>query len=74
MKIENLRLWRLLFAFFLCVLSADGYSATAVVTSTNGVERMLPLASAVQPDGGLRFTVRAVDAQVKTDYNLNVKD
>ena len=38
-------------------------TAKAVVTSTNGVRRTLPLAAEAQPDGGRRFTVRAADAQ-----------
>lgn len=42
------------------VCCADG---TAVVTSTNGTVRTLPLTAAVQQDGGRRVTVRAADVQ-----------
>ena len=38
-------------------------SATAVITSTNGTERAIPLAAATQPDGGLRFTVPSAKAR-----------
>ena len=44
-------------------LSAAEFSATATITSTNGTVRMVPLAVAVEPDGGRRVTVKAADAQ-----------
>ena len=48
---------------FACEAQEGGFSANAVITSTNGTVRTLPLVAKVQPDGGLRFSVRAADAQ-----------
>ena len=47
---------------FACLAQAGGFSANAVVTSTNGTVRTLPLVAKAQPDGGMRFTVKAADA------------
>ena len=47
---------------FACLAQAGEFSANAVITSTNGTVRTLPLVAKAQPDGGMRFTVKAADA------------
>ena len=44
-------------------LSSADFSARAVITSTNGIVRTVPLVATVEPDGGRRVTVKAADTQ-----------
>ena len=45
------------------VLSVAEFSARAVITSTNGMVRTVPLVATIEPDGGRRVTVKAAYAQ-----------
>ncbi len=46
-----------------CAASAADMAAHAVITSTNGTVRTVPLVATAEPDGGRRVTVKAADAQ-----------
>ena len=46
-----------------CAASTADIVAHAVITSTNGTVRTVPLVATAQPDGGRRVTVKAADAQ-----------
>ena len=48
---------------FACEAWTGEFTAKAVVASTNGVVRTFPVAAEAQPDGGMRFVVKATDAR-----------
>ena len=63
MKTTRLTLSFFTAALCACVASAADIAARAVITSTNGTVRTVPLVAKAEPDGGLRVTMKAADAQ-----------